>query len=80
MKRVLVLCQRKSGWVYAGEVANENLYKRIENTVVPQINDLVRSLVGDAFIIEYLSSFSDNDGNSKKGNISAMGQPAVPQH
>lgn len=66
MKRVLVLCQRKSGWVYAGEVANENLYKKIENTVVPQINDLVRSLVGDAFTIEYLSSFLDNDGNSKE--------------
>ena len=56
MKKILVLCQRKSGWLYAGDT-----YLKIENTVAPRINMLVSSLVGDDYYIEYLSSIAEND-------------------
>jgi len=65
MKKVLVLCQRKSGWLYAGQIEDEDVYKKIENTVAPKINKLVRSFVGDAYSIEYLSSFTDEHSTGK---------------
>ena len=65
MKKVLVLCQRKSGWLYAGQIEDEDVYKKIENTVAPKIDELVRSLVGDAYSIEYLSSFTDEHSTGK---------------
>jgi hypothetical protein len=63
--KVLVLCQRKSGWVYAGQMDNEDVYKKIEKTVAPKIDELVRSLVGEAYEIEYLSSFTTEHSTGK---------------
>jgi len=65
MKKVLVLCQRKSGWLYAGQIDGEDIYKKIENTVAPKINELIHSLVDDVYEIEYLSSFSDEHSTGK---------------
>ena len=63
--KVLVLCQRKSGWAYAGQMDGEDVYKKIEKTVAPKIDKLVRSLVGDAYEIEYLSSFTTEHSTGK---------------
>jgi hypothetical protein len=53
MKKVLVLCQRKSGYDYKK--------RRAENTIVPQIREQVVSLIGDDYEIEYFSSFTENE-------------------
>jgi hypothetical protein len=63
--KVLVLCQRKSGWAYAGQMDGEDVYKKIEKTVAPKIDKVVRSLVGDAYEIEYLSSFTTEHSTGK---------------
>ena len=63
--KVLVLCQRKSGWAYAGQMDGEDVYKKIEKTVAPKIDKLVRSLIGDEYDIEYLSSFTDEHSTGK---------------
>ena len=63
--KVLVLCQRKSGWAYAGQMDNEDVYKKIEKTVAPKIDELVRSLVGEEYEIEYLSSFTTENSTGK---------------
>ena len=49
-KKVLVLCQRKSG------LLNSKGNDKVENKVVPKINDIVKKLIGDNYTIEYLSS------------------------
>ena len=54
MKKVLVLCQRKSGFDYEKKI-------KAENTIVPKIRKQVVSLIGDDYEIEYFSSFTENE-------------------
>lgn len=51
-KKVLVLCQRKRGNLYSGN----GKYIKVEEVVVPKINNLVNSLLGPDYTIEYLSN------------------------
>jgi len=76
MKKVLVLCQRKKGWLYAGQMDDEDVYKKAENTVVPKIEKRIRSLVGEEYEIEYLSAFATEDTENKelmKGEVDIEG-------
>ena len=73
MKKVLVLCQRKSGWLYAGKIDNEDIYKKVENIITPKINQLVRSLVGDDYAINYLSSVEDKNSDLATGKVGIEG-------
>lgn len=51
-KHVLVLCQRKTGT----GVSATGVLGRVEDMVVPQINDFVKSKLGEDVTIEYLTS------------------------
>ena len=56
-KRVLVLCQRKTGTLPRNT--------KVETTVVPKIQGIVDEYVGSDANIEYLTSFEDRrDGTS----------------
>jgi hypothetical protein len=56
-KHVLVLCQRKTGT----GVSATGVLGRVEEMVVPKINDFVKSKLGDDVSIEYLT-----DGGGQK--------------
>jgi hypothetical protein len=51
-KHVLVLCQRKTGT----GVSATGVLGRVEDMVVPQINDFVKSKLGEDVTIEYLTN------------------------
>ena len=51
-KKVLILCQRKSGNLDRGN----GKYIKVDEVVVPKINKLVNSLLGPDYTIEYLSN------------------------
>jgi hypothetical protein len=60
-KKVLVLCQRKSGNLDRGN----GKYIKVDEVVVPKINKLVNSLLGPDYTIEYLSnkeSYTEEEG------------------
>jgi hypothetical protein len=56
LHKVLVLCQRKSGLLISKHD------DKVEDKVVPKINDIVKKLVGDNYTIEYLSNTTNLEG------------------
>ena len=77
MKKVLVLCQRKSGNISYTKDGNK-IETKIENTVVPEINKTIRFVFGEeSYNIEYLSSYpildSDKVGDTPNGEIDIEG-------
>lgn len=78
MKKVLVLCQRKSGNISYTKNGNK-IKTKIENTVVPEINETISSIFGkEEYKIEYLSSYpildADKVGDTPNGEIDIEGQ------
>lgn len=58
-KKVLVLCQRKSGT--SGKDRNET----VESTIVPKINEMANGLLGEDIDIKYLTDLSyEKDGEA----------------
>ena len=53
-RNVLVLCQRKTGTLPSN--------KKVEDLIVPKIQDVVNTYIGPGATIEYLSEMTDRDG------------------
>jgi len=77
MKKVLVLCQRKSGNISYTKNGNKTKTK-IENNFLPEINKKISSIFGkEEYKIEYLSSYpildADKVGDTPNGEIDIEG-------
>jgi hypothetical protein len=70
-KKVLILCQRKSGPIYVGQNSKgEEKYDTTEAHIVPKINKLVQELITTDYDIDYLSTL---EGEHSEGEVDIQG-------
>ena len=77
-KKVLILCQRKSGPIYVGQNSKgEEKYDNVESRIAPKINKLVKDLIPTDYELEYLSTL---EGQHSKGEVDIQGLLSLDEY